>query len=147
MTNEDQIISQALEILESRLQQPGQIMNNPVDVKRFLALKLSQEEREVFAVLFLDVQLQMIEYRELFFGTVDKASVFPREVLKSALNANATALIFAHNHPSQNPEPSHADIALTRELSDLLDRIDVRVIDHIIVAGLKTTSFAERGLL
>ena len=104
-------------------------------------------EHEVFAVLFLDTQHRLIEYSELFRGTIDSASVYPREVLKEALRLNAAAVIVSHNHPSGNPEPSAADKSLTKRLREALAMVDVRVLDHIIVGGTETTSFAEQGLL
>ncbi len=119
----------------------------PQVVKDYLALKLGRQEREVFAVVFLDCQHRVIEYRELFFGTISQTSVYPREVVKAALWLNAGAVILAHNHPSGVPEPSRADEMLTQSLKATLATVDVRVLDHIVVAGGQTVSFAERGLL
>jgi len=96
--------------------------------------------------MMLDNQNQLIEFRELFFGTVDAASVYPREVVKAVLEVNSSAVIFAHNHPSGESEPSQADKQITRRLTDALALIDVRVLDHIVV-GKTPVSFAERGLL
>lgn len=110
-------------------------------------MQLAGFEYEVFAVLFLDTQHRLIEYAELFHGTIDSAVVHPREVLKATLRHNAAAVIVSHNHPSGNPEPSQADTTLTRQLKEALALVDVRILDHIIVAGTDTTSFAERGLL
>lgn len=108
--------------------------------------KLSAYEREVFAVMLLDSQHRLIAFQELFFGTIDAASVYPREVVKAALQSNAAAVIFAHNHPSGDPEPSQADRAITTRLIAALNLIDVRVLDHIVV-GQAAVSFAERGLI
>jgi len=119
---------------------------NPEATKQFLSYKLVGYEREVFAVMMLDNQNQLIEFRELFFGTVDAASVYPREVVKAVLEVNSSAVIFAHNHPSGESEPSQADKQITRRLTDALALIDVRVLDHIVV-GKTPVSFAERGLL
>ena len=109
--------------------------------------KLAGFEHEVFAVLFLDTQHRLIEYSELFRGTIDSASVYPRELVKETLRLNAAAVIVSHNHPSGNPEPSGADKVLTQRLREALALVDVRTLDHIIVAGGTTTSFAERGLI
>ena len=104
-------------------------------------------EHEVFAALFLDSQHRLIEYVELFRGTIDQASVYPREVVKEALRLNAAAVVFSHNHPSGSPEPSQADRVLTQRLKEALALVDVRTLDHIVVGGAVTTSFAECGLL
>lgn len=120
--------------------------NNPDATKEFLTYKLAGYEREVFAVMMLDNQHQLIEFNELFFGTIDTAHVYPREVVKAVLAVNASAVIFAHNHPSGETEPSSADKQITKRLTDALGLIDVRVLDHIII-GRTPVSFAERGLL
>ena len=98
-------------------------------------------------MLFLDTRHRLIEYREMFHGTIDSASVYPREVVKEALRLNAAAVILSHNHPSGNPEPSQADKLLTQRLKDALGLVEVRTLDHVIVAGQAATSFAERGLI
>ena len=123
------------------------MISNPGTVRKFLKLKLTEQEREVFAVLFLDNQHRLIEYEELFFGTIDGASVHPREVAKSALKHNAAAVIFAHNHPSGLAEPSQADQRITDRLKSALSLLDIRVLDHMIVGDAAVFSFAERGLL
>jgi DNA repair protein RadC len=104
-------------------------------------------EHEVFAVLFLDAQNRLIAYEELFRGTLTQTSVYPREIVKAALKHNAAGLILAHNHPSGVAEPSLQDQALTRTLAEALALVDVRVMDHFVVAGGGTVSFAERGLI
>ena len=119
---------------------------NPQATKEFLTYKLAHHEREVFAVMLLDNQHRLIEFRELFFGTIDAAPVYPREVVKLVLEQNAGAVIFAHNHPSGVAEPSEADKRITRRLTDALALIDVKVLDHIVV-GETAVSFAERGLI
>ena len=98
-------------------------------------------------MLFLDTRHRLIDYVEMFRGTIDAAEVHPREVVKQALRLNAAAVIISHNHPSGNPEPSAADKALTAQLRQALALVDIRTLDHVIVAGTRTTSFAERGLL
>jgi len=123
------------------------LLNSPGRVRDYLRLSLSGLPHEVFMALFLDAQNRMIATEELFRGTLTQTSVYPREILKRALHHNAAAVILAHNHPSGVAEPSRADELLTRALRDALQQVDVRVLDHIIVAGHQTLSFAERGLL
>lgn len=125
----------------------GAALNSPAAVREYLRLKLQALPHEVFVVLFLDAQNRVIEIEELFRGTLTQTSVYPREVVKRALRHNAGAVIFAHNHPSGVAEPSHADETLTQALKQALALIDVRVLDHFIVAGAGVVSFAERGLL
>jgi DNA repair protein RadC len=127
--------------------QRGDEFTSPAAVKDYLRAKLAGFEHEVFAVLFLDTQDRLIEYAEMFRGTIDSASVNPRELVKEALRLNAAAVIVSHNHPSGNSEPSGADKALTQRLKESLVLVDVRTLDHIIVAGGNITSFAERGLI
>jgi DNA repair protein RadC len=110
-------------------------------------MKLGTLEHETFAVLLLDARHRLIDYVELFRGTIDKASVYPREVVKLALERNAAALVLAHPHPSGAADPSQADELITRRLKDALALVDVRLLDHIIVAGGDAISFADRGLL
>jgi DNA repair protein RadC len=125
----------------------GCAFTSPQVVRDFLRLKLGALEHEVFAVLLLDAQNRLIDYQEMFRGTVTQTSVYPREVVKEALSRNAAAAIFAHNHPSGVAEPSHADETLTRTLKQALGLVDVRVLDHFIVAGDAIQSFAESGRL
>ena len=125
----------------------GNALNSPSAVRDYLRMKLQALPHEVFVVLFLDAQNRVIGSEELFRGTLTQTSVYPREVVKRALHHNAGAVIFAHNHPSGVAEPSHADETLTQALKQSLSLIDVRVLDHFIVAGSGVLSFAERGLL
>jgi DNA repair protein RadC len=137
-----------MEILGSRLREPGVCLGSPGQVRAFLALQLAELEYEAFIVVFVDAQNRMIECRELFRGTLTQTSVYPREIVKAALGANAAAVMFAHNHPSGVSEPSVADELLTRNLKQALALVDVRVLDHFIVAGsAMPMSFSERGLL
>lgn len=122
-------------------------LDTPQTVRDYLRLTLMGQEREVFVVVFLDAQHRVIAAEELFAGTLTQTSVFPREVVKRALARNAAAVIFAHNHPSGLAEPSRADELLTASLKRALELVDVRVLDHFIVAGNGILSFAERGLL
>ena len=142
----DQILEAARQAIEYKMQR-GASFSSPVAVKEYLSAKLAGFEHEVFAVLFLDTQHRLIEYSELFRGTIDSASVYPREVVKEALRLNAAAVILSHNHPSGNPEPSQADRVLTQRLKEALTLVEVRTLDHVIVAGANTVSFAEHGLL
>ncbi len=125
----------------------GDALGSPTAVRQYLRLKLQTLPHEVFVVLFLDAQNRVIEIEELFRGTLTQTSVYPREVVKRALHFNAGAVIFAHNHPSGVAEPSHADETLTQALKQALALVDVRVLDHFIVAGGGLLSFAERGLI
>ena len=143
---EDAIIAQAMSILESRLRTKTTTFTSPNQSKQFVRCKLQQLEHEVFSVLFLDNQNYLIEYTEMFRGTIDSASVYPREVAKAALELNAAAVIFAHNHPSGISVPSSADRNITNKLKSALELFDIRVLDHIII-GDTTYSFAESGLI
>jgi DNA repair protein RadC len=122
-------------------------LSSPRAVGDLLKLKLAGLPHEVFVCLQLDAQHRVIAIEELFRGTLTQTSVYPREVVKAALRANAAAVIFAHNHPSGVAEPSQADEILTRSLKSALALVDVQVLDHFIVAGTRVMSFAERGLL
>jgi len=142
----DQILEATRRIVDLKVQR-GAPFNAPEVVKEYLGAKLAGFEHEVFAVLFLDNRHRLIDYVEMFRGTIDSASVYPREVVKEALKRNAAAVILSHNHPSGNAEPSQADRTLTGRLKDALGLVDVRTLDHIVVAGLERVSFAELGLL
>ncbi|WP_312723394.1 RadC family protein [Stutzerimonas nitrititolerans] len=142
----DQILAAARRIVDLKVQR-GAPFNAPEVVKEYLGAKLAGFEHEVFAVLFLDNRHRLIDYVEMFRGTIDSASVYPREVVKEALKRNAAAVILSHNHPSGHAEPSQADRTLTERLKDALGLVDIRTLDHIVVAGLERVSFAELGLL
>lgn len=122
-------------------------LDSPSATARFLQVQYAGYEREVFGCLFLDNRHRLICFEELFSGTIDGASVHPREVVKRALQVNAGAVVLAHNHPSGVAEPSQADELITHRLKEALALVDIRCLDHMIVAGTKVTSFAERGLL
>jgi DNA repair protein RadC len=142
----DEILSQAWGVLAQRVK-PGVTLSSPQDVKDYLRLEIGLLEYEVFCVVFLDAQHRVIELRQMFRGTVSQTSVYPREVVKEALQLNAAAVILAHNHPSGVPEPSRADEFLTQSLKAALAMVDVRVLDHLVVAATAVVSFAERGLI
>ena len=125
----------------------GPVLANPKTVREHLSLHFAGRERETFACLFLDNRHRLIAVEDLFLGTIDGASVHPREVVKRALQVNAAALILAHNHPSGVAEPSQADELITVRLRDALELVDIRVLDHIVVGDGACVSFAERGLL
>jgi DNA repair protein RadC len=122
-------------------------LSSPGAVRDYLRLNLAARGREVFVAVFLDAQNRVLKLEELFAGTLTQTSVYPREVVRSALHHNAAAVIFAHNHPSGLAEPSRADEVLTQTLKQALALVDVKVLDHFIVGGDSAMSFAERGLL
>ena len=146
-TKDDAIIAQALRIIEGRMRTAGVTLTSPKDVKDYLTLHLNGLEHEVFGVLWLDAQNRLIATNDLFRGTLTQTSVYPREVVKSALAANAAGCILYHNHPSGFAEPSRADESLTQTLKTALALIDCKVLDHMIVGGGNVMSFAERGLI
>jgi DNA repair protein RadC len=141
-----EIIAAARRAMTRRVHR-GTAMSSPRAVREFLAVKLGTLEHEIFAVLLLDTRHRLIDYVELFRGTINGASVHPREVVKLALARNAAALVLAHPHPSGSPEPSQADELITQKLKEALALVDIVVLDHVIVAGGETVSFAERGML
>ncbi len=145
--HEDWIIHQAITWLEQRIFKAGPMLNSPAAVRDYLHLKLVAEPNEVFAVVFLDTQHQVLAYEPMFKGTIDQTSVYPRVVVQRALALNASAVILAHQHPSGVTEPSSADRALTDRLKAALTMVDVRVVDHFIVGKGTPYSFAESGLL
>ncbi len=123
------------------------VLDSPTLVKDYFKIHFAGAERETFVAIFLDSQMRVIACEELFTGTLTQTSVYPREVVKRALHHNAGAVLFGHPHPSGQPEPSRADEFLTQTLKAALGLVDVRVLDHMVVAGAQCTSFAERGLL
>lgn len=143
---DDEILARAEAIMLRQLER-GQAMTSPEIAGRYCALRLRGLEREVFSALFLDNRHRVLGYEELFQGTLDGAEVHPREVVKAALRHNAAAAIFAHNHPSGNPEPSAADRVLTTRLKEALALVDVRVLDHFIIGDGAPVSMSARGLV
>ena len=140
------VIEMARRALAQQLRS-GEAFDAPQKVKDFLALHLAAREQEVFAVMFLDGQHRLLEFDEMFRGSLTQTSVYPREVVRKALSLNAGAVILAHNHPSGVAEPSRADEFLTQTLKSALQLVDVRVLDHLVVGRGQVVSFAERGLL
>ena len=145
---DDAIISRALKILEYRARYSDNLsITSPGAARDFCRLKLGGLPHEVFCVLWLDAQNRLIAFEEMFRVTLTQTSVYPRELVKAALARNAAAVILTHNHPSGLPEPSSADERLTHILKDALALVDVKVLDHLVVASQGVTSFAERGLI
>ncbi len=143
-------IAAVIEMARRALAQPlrdAPVFDAPQRVKDYVALHLGARAQEVFAVLFLDGQHRLIALEQMFHGTLAQTSVYPREIVKRALQLNAGAVILAHNHPSGLAEPSHADESLTRAIRSALQLVDVRVLDHLVVGQGSVVSFAERGLL
>jgi DNA repair protein RadC len=146
VANADEIIEAARAVAGVRMQR-GESFTDPQASGRFFQDKLAGLEREVFAAVFLDTRHRLIEYMELFQGTIDGAEVHPREVVRQALRCNAAAVIVAHNHPSGTTDPSAADRAVTARLKQALALVDVRLLDHIIVTGSMTLTMAGQGLV
>jgi len=144
--SDEVLIDTALKVLAEKLVR-GDLFESPAVTRNYLALRFSSLEHEVFCCLFLDNRHRLIACDELFRGTIDGASVHPREVVKRALAHNAAAVILTHNHPSGVADPSQADEMITLRLKDALGVVDIRVLDHLIVAGAKVVSLAERGVL
>ncbi|APK62940.1 TPA: DNA repair protein RadC [Escherichia coli] len=143
---ETRILDQARDII-SRHYQRGVQLCSPNDVRRCVMVELAPLEHEEFGIILLDNQNQLLHREILFRGTLNSVSVHPREVIKRVLKHNAAAVILVHNHPSGEPEPSRCDIQLTKKLQELLEMLDVRLLDHFIVARTETVSMAERGLV
>ena len=144
---EARTLARAARILERSTLQGRDAMTSPQAVRDYLRTRLACLPHEVFACMFLDSQNRLIACEEMFRGTLAQTSVYPREVVKAALAQNAAAVIFVHNHPSGVAEPSRADELLTAALKQALALVDIRTLDHMIVAGSQVLSFAERGLL
>ena len=139
------VVEMSRRFLQEKLQR-GDALNNVTDVKNYLQSRLQSYPYEVFSCLFLDNKHRVIAYEELFYGTINSASVHPREVIRKVFQHNAAALVLAHNHPSGVAEPSQSDIAITSKLKQVLGAIEVRVLDHFVI-GDEIISFAERGLI
>lgn len=144
VANPDEIVEAARVVVGQRMSR-GASFTDPRTAKDFFRDKLAGLQREVFAAAFLDTRHRLIEYAELFHGTIDGAEVHPREVVRQAIQTNCAAVIIAHNHPSGSVEPSAADRAVTAQLKQVLSLVDVRLLDHIVVGGHQTTALAERG--
>jgi DNA repair protein RadC len=143
----EEVIDAAKSIMESMMKQRDVTLTSPGLVRQYLSTLIGRKEHEVFYMLYLDSQNRLIASEELFRGTIDGASVYPREVVKAVLKHNAAACLMAHNHPSGVSDPSESDKNITKRLKSALELIDVRVLDHIIVGDAESFSFAEQGLL
>jgi DNA repair protein RadC len=141
---EEEILDMAGKLAKKKLAK-GRLINNPSLAFSHIRTLIQNYEYEVFCALFLDTRNRVIRFEELFKGTLDAASVYPREVVKRALELNAAAVIFAHNHPSGDPEPSQSDIRITQRLREALALIDIRTLDHVVVGVDGCVSLAERG--
>ncbi|MFC4928703.1 RadC family protein [Delftia deserti] len=145
--NEDWIVQQAIVLLERRVFKAGPRLERPAAVRDYLRLKLVAEPNEIFVVVFMNSMHDVLAVEPMFHGTINATSVYPRVVLQRALQLNAAAVIFAHQHPSGTTEPSNADRLLTEQLKTALALIDVRVLDHFVIGQGAPYSFAESGLL
>lgn len=140
------LVQEALALMASQIGNAN-MLTSPAAVRDYLWLLLGDRPHEVFCVVFLDAQLQVLDAVELFRGTLTQTSVYPREILIEALARNAASVVLAHNHPSGHPEPSQADQALTQTVKTALSLVDVRVLDHFVITRQGLVSFAERGLM
>ena len=150
LDDDDACVAKAIKILDAKLKArrvSETMYETPSAVSDYLSLKFSGEEREVFSVMYLDTRHRMIACESLFYGSVDSASVYPREIVKAALKVNAAAIILCHNHPSGLSTPSSADIAITKKIVDACAMVEIRVLDHMIVGEGKATSMASLGLM
>ena len=145
--NEDWIVQQAIVLLERRVFKAGPRLERPAAVRDYLRLKLVAEPNEIFVVVFMNSMHDVLAVEPMFHGTINATSVYPRVVLQRALQLNAAAVIFAHQHPSGTTEPSNADRLLTEQLKTALALIDVRVLDHFVIGQGAPYSFVEAGLL
>ena len=147
IAQENRVIEKALQILDQRIFTRGPELTSPGLVADYLKLQLAQQDHEVFGVVFLDAKHRVLQFEVLFHGSIDSASVYPRQVVKRALAHNAAAVILTHNHPSGCPQPSQADRTLTARLKEVLAVVDVHVLDHFIVGEGRPLSLAEYGWL
>lgn len=150
-TAEARLLKRAATLITNKLRTPGKLLTSPTLVMKaariYFNYTCAHKEAEVFSVMYLDNQHQLISIVDEFIGTVDSASVYPREIVKHALSLNAVAVVLVHNHPSGEATPSQADIRMTARLKDALDLVGTRVLDHIIIGGACSVSFAEQGLI
>jgi len=142
----DDILLQAWLIRKEQVKR-GTKIGSPTETKEYLKAELGAREREAFGALFLDTRHRVLEFEILFYGTIDGATVYPREIIKRALQLNAAAIICSHNHPSGECEPSLADQAITRRIKEALAMVEIRLLDHLVVSPTDVVSMAERGML
>lgn len=144
---DDTVVASALRVVDAQISRVADVFHTPDAIKSYLCLRIGGLPHEIFGVMFLSSQNGMIAFDEMFRGTVSQTSVYPREVVKRALQLNAAAVVLVHNHPSGAVQPSRADEHLTQTLKAALALVDVRVLDHIIVSGDRSLSMAQQGLL
>lgn len=142
----DEILDQARYIIAKRMERGASFFDVEA-AKEYALIHCADHEREYFSVLFLDAKHRLIAHDFIFTGTVHGSAVYPREIVKEALRRNAVAVILAHNHPSGDPEPSQADLAITKRIREALDLMDINVLDHVIVGSESVVSLAQRGNL
>jgi DNA repair protein RadC len=145
--SKDEVIAAAIRFVEEKAIYTTATLQSAAETKDLLRLRMGDKEHEIFCVLYLNSQHELIEVEELFRGTIDGAAVYPREIAKAALKRNAAAVILGHNHPSGATEPSAADKRITERITSALALLDIRVLDHVIVATNSAFSFAEEGLM
>ncbi len=145
-SEQDYVVSLAITILEERFK-PGETLTKPSDTCDYLRLLLGERKDEIFGCIYLDNRNQILSTEELFHGTIDGASVYPRVIVRRALEVNAACCMFFHNHPSGVTQPSEADVRITERLKKALATVDIRTLDHIIIGASETTAFSERGLI
>lgn len=145
--SKDEVIAAAIRFVEERAIYTAATLQSARETKDLLRLRIGDREREIFCVLYLNSQHELIEVEELFMGTLDGAAVYPREIAKACLRTNAAACILGHNHPSGTTEPSAADKRITERITTALGLLDIRVLDHVIVSTSSSFSFAEEGLM
>jgi DNA repair protein RadC len=144
---QQRVIQMALTLLEKQMKQKPVSFNSSAETLQYLRIQLEQLEREVFMVLYLDTQHRLIASETTSLGTINATSVYPREIIKSALGHNAAAVVFAHNHPSGSAEPSSADRSVTERLIEASTLMGIKVLDHVVIGHGESISFAERGWL
>lgn len=140
-------IRELLERAEMAKMKNAPVVSSSEEVRRYLGMHLAGEEREIFGALLLDTRHRVLGVEDIFLGSIDRTMVYPREVAKCCLRFNAAAVVLYHNHPSGDAEPSASDRELTERLNSVLDELDIRLLDHVVVAGLRRVSMAERGML
>lgn len=143
----DEVIAAAIQFVEEKTTYTSTLLSSPQASKDLLRLRIGDREREIFCVLYLNSQHQLIDVDELFMGTIDGAAVYPREIARAALEYNAAALVLGHNHPSGVTDPSAADRRITERIVEAMKLLDIRVLDHVIVSTTGAFSFAESGLI
>ena len=145
--SKDEVIAAAIRFVDEKAIYTAATLQSAKETKDLLRLRIGDREREIFCVLYLNSQHELIEVEELFMGTLDGAAVYPREIAKACLRTNAAACILGHNHPSGTTEPSAADKRITERITTALGLLDIRVLDHVIVSTSSSFSFAEEGLM